>query len=92
MFMIHVDSDVPLVTDAKVFTTPARELAEGDVIAVPFAGYADLLCAVTEVGPPRTDGLIELTVSDGQLSYTHLVAEVGDVIVYPANQKGQVRS
>jgi len=90
--MIHVDSDVPLVTDARpADTKPGMGLAEGDVIAVPFAGYADLLCEVTSIEPGQSD-VITLNVSDGRMSYTHDVLALESYVVYPTSHKGQVRS
>lgn len=92
--MLHVDSNVPLVTDRPTnTTTAATALRPGDVLAVPFAGYADILCEVTEVLDVEDgDTIIELTVFDGTMSYTHQVSREGSVLTYPRERRGEVRS
>lgn len=92
--MIHVDSEVPLVTDHPAPPVKSTvKLAEGDVIAMPFAGYGDLLVELTE--PPHVNALgdLEAAVSDGRMSYTMTLAPApAEVQVYHTNQKGQVRA
>jgi hypothetical protein len=89
--MIHVDSNVPLVTDRYVPPTkPAMALEIGDVIAVPFAGYADILCEIT--GVADAGEIVTVTVTDGTMNYLHQIAFDVSVQVYPAERKGEVLS
>jgi hypothetical protein len=90
--MIHVDSDVPLVTDRQAPPTkPAMALEVGDVIAVPFAGYADILCEVTGIGDTNEE-LTTVTVTDGSMTYLHQIPFDASIVIYDASRVGEVLS
>lgn len=79
-------------------TKPHRDVVStrsvvGHVIAVPFAGYGDILCLVTslEIKGHGENEHVEYVATDGELSFTgHLPGE-GGVLAYPETMKGQVR-
>jgi hypothetical protein len=63
----------------------------GDIVAVPFEGYGDILCEVTEASTNAL-GDLELTASDGRYSYTLIVSPApATVNVYPDSMKGTVQ-
>lgn len=91
--MINVDRKpgVTLVTDPVAPPSKrATALEPGDVIAVPFAGYGDLLAEVTSA-TERGD-LMDVTVSEPEgFSYTTVIAARSSVRTYPATAAGTWR-
>ena len=67
-----------------------HELAPGDVIALPFDGYGDILCEITDIAlDERGRYLVSLT--DGQFAYLHELPHDGSVLTYVRTRRGEVR-
>jgi hypothetical protein len=65
----------------------ARALEPGDKIAIAFAGYADLIGAVTTIEPIVNDGVLDVNTDQG---ISVKLKEDADVLTYPYLKSGAV--
>lgn len=74
---------------SEVCTSAVGALQLGDIIAVPFEGYGDILCEITEI--EWSNGTRVVTATDGEYTYLSTLALDGSVQVYPTHMKGLVQ-
>jgi hypothetical protein len=93
--MIEVDKapGVKLVTDpvpGQLRYKAAGDLAPGDVIAIPFAGYGDLHVRITNT--QERGGLVDVTVTEPNgFGYTTAIKADTNVTVYAPELEGTWR-